>query len=121
MAQNISFNGTAYSTLKSKNPGRSDVPNVTWKRTTGGKERAVKFGDSVRRRSYLIWLDTTTSPSQEVAWDAFISSLSGLSLTFTFIDHRGVSFPARFNSPPVKEYDDVDDALIPIDVIEVLT
>jgi len=121
MAKNISFDGHAFDTMKTPEPTRVDVPNTTWKKTVGGKDRAVKFGDSVRRRSYMIYLDCAGSPDDETTWDAFIVTLSGYSLTFTFVDHREESFTARFLAPPKKITDEVDDVLIPVEIIEVLT
>ena len=121
MAQNISFDGHSFSTQKSMEPQRSDIPNVTWKKTVSGIERSVKWGDSVRVREYRIWLECTGSPDDETTWDSFISSLSGYSATFTFVDHRGESFTARFAAPPVKVADEVDDVLIDVSIVEVLS
>jgi len=119
MAQNIRMGGYTFSTLKEPNPERQNVSDVTWRKTPGGKEVSLKWADPLKRRGYRIWLDCTGSPDDETTWNTFIAGLSGMSATFTFIDHRGTSFTARFLADPILVADDVDDVLIDIEVIEV--
>ena len=119
MAQNISLGGSTFKTMLAQPPERSDVSDVTWRKTPGGKEIATKYSDPLRRRGYQIWLDCTGSPDDETTWDTFIATLSGLSTSFAFTDHRGEAFTARFLTDPLLVSDEVDDILINIEVIEV--
>jgi len=117
--QNISLSGTTFRTLKEPEPQWTEIPNVVWRKTVGGKERAVKFGDSVKRITYTLWLKNENSPTDISAFDSFLSGLSGLSETFTLIDHKGDSCTAR-----VVNYDrtqDEEDELVQIELLEVLT
>jgi len=121
MAQNISMDGNSFKTMKNPAPERQDISAVSWRKTPGGKEIATKWAGVLRRRGYRIWLECAGSPDDETIWDTFIVTLSDLSTTFSFIDHRGASFTARFLTDPVKMSDEVDDILIDVEVIEVLT
>jgi len=123
MSSNIQINGHTYRTLKNPEPVEKEVDNVKWKRTaSGGKERAVKIGDSVRVRAYQIWFNTTgASPAEEADFDSLITDLDGYSKTFTFVDHNADSFTARFTAPPARRTDEVGDKTVDIEVIEVLT
>lgn len=119
MAQNISMGGHIFKTLKDSSPQMTDVSDVTWRKTPGGKEIATKYAETLKRRGYRIWLECGGSPDDLTTWEAFMLSLSGLSTTFAFIDHRANSFTARFIADPVLVADEADDMLIDIEVIEV--
>ena len=118
--QNISMDGNTFKTLRNPAPQVTEVPNTLWRKTAeGGKERATLFGNPARKRGYTIWLECGGSPDDQTTWDTFIATLSGYSATFTFVDHKGASFTARFlgfeeNNDPEHE----SDILIAIEVIE---
>jgi hypothetical protein len=120
--QSVSFDGTSYNTLKEPSPALGFIANVSWRLTaSGSKARSVRLGPKLRKRGYRIWLQQGTSPDDEYNWDAFIETLNDFADTFTFVDHNGASFTARFLAPPVKIYDDDGDVLVDFEVEEVLT
>jgi hypothetical protein len=119
--QNISMDSNTFSTLKDPPPETALVSDVTWRKTPGGKEIATKFADALRRRAYRLWLLCDGSPDDLTMWNAFIATLSGMSETFTLVDHNGDSFTARFLADPILVDDDAGDKLVDIEIIEVTT
>ena len=121
MAQRISLGGDTFRTLLNPAPVRGEVSDVTWKRTVGGRDVATLWSPKRRQWGYRIWLLRGDSPDDETTWDAFIAGLSNLSSSFALIDHSGDSYTVRFAADPKVVYDDVDDMLIDIDLVEVRT
>ena len=118
--QNISLAGTTFRTLKEPTPRWTEVPNVVWRKTaSGGKERAIKFGESVKSISYTLWLKNEDSPTDIALFDSFLSGLSGLSTTFTLIDHKGDSCTTRVLNYNRRQ--DEEDELVEIEIMQVLT
>lgn len=120
--QSVSFDSNTFRTLNNPMPVAMNVSNVSWNRTaSGGKERAVLLGPTVKRRGYRLYLQAGNSPDEESAWDTFIATLNSMSDTFGFLDHMNSSFTARFLADPVKTYDEVGDVFVDVEILEVTT
>jgi|WetSurMetagenome_2_1015567.scaffolds.fasta_scaffold00567_20 hypothetical protein len=121
MTQNISMDNNTFNTLKDPAPEMSNVSDVTWRKTPGGREIATKFAPTLKRRGYRLWLVCDGSPDDLTTWESFMAGLSDLSETFSFVDHTGDSFTARFLADPVLVDDEAGDKLIDIDIVQVST
>jgi len=77
---------------------RTEIDNVSWRRTVGGLERSTKFGDTRRVRSYGLQLDSTDLTSFRAAMD----DLDEYSKPFFIKDDEGDYFMCRLSSVPVE-------------------
>lgn len=118
--QNIQCGSYTFKTMREPAPRWSEVPNTIWRKTaSGSKERAVKYGASVKRISYQLWLENGNSPDDITNFEAFVAGLSDLSTTFTLVDHKGASCTARVLG--YERTQDEDDELVEIELLQVLT
>lgn len=80
-------------------PNLGSIKNVEWKQTIGGSERATKFGEKRRTRSYHLILDSTELAN----FRQVIEDLDEFSKGFYLKDHEDAYFFARFNGEPEED------------------
>lgn len=110
--------GYTFNALLSPAPVIAEADNVQWNRTVGGVERATKFGEVRKQRTYTLCLTT----AELVNFRAAMDDLDEYSKPFYIKDHEDSYFLCRLLSVPVEEiHSEVPDyTLITLEVIETL-
>jgi len=108
--------GFEYDILSSPAPRKASVSNVQWNRSLGGVERATKFGDTRKSRTYTLFLSST----ELTDFRNNMADLDELSKPFYIKDDDGNYWMARLVGDPVETPDHPDHTHVTINLLEQL-